>query len=195
MHMDKKSLNLYLIHLLVPGVVLMVYLLFFGVIHLPIAILMLIGIEILLNIKYPMIDFRRYFTANAIGAFIFMSIYIIWHKNMPSFERHWLLTYNGILVVILAPLLGYGLRKILLDRTQTIYLAHMLMPGLIILIIRIMTNNSIHGPALVMSLLLIIIWQTNSSVGITIRNVWKIYLVNVVGLILFLPAAGDKDIS
>jgi hypothetical protein len=186
--MDKKPRNLFLTHLLVPGVVLMVYLLFFGVIHLPIAILMLIGIEIVLNIKYPIINFRRYFTANAIGTFIFMSIYILWHKNMPSFERHWLLSYNGILVVILAPLLGYGLRKILLDRKQKIYLAHMLMPGMIMLVMNIVTTGSIHGSALVMSLLMVILWQIYGSVGITTRNFWKFYLANVVGLVLFVMA-------
>ena len=183
--MDKKSRNLYLIHLLLPGVVLMVYLLFFAVIHLPLAILMLLGIEIILNLKYPIIDFRRYFTANALGVFIYLSIFILWHKNMPSFERHWLLTYNGILVVILAPLLGYGL-KFLLARKQTIYLAHMLMPGVIMLITKIVNRNSVHGFALVTAVLVVIIWQIFGSFGLTTRNVWKFYLANVIGLILFL---------
>ncbi len=182
--MDKRTRNLYLIHLLVPGVVLIVYLLLLSFIHLFVAISMLIALEIILNLRYPLADFKRYYFVNALGVFIYMSIFILWHKNMPSFERHWLLSYNGILIAILAPLLGYVL-KFFLDKKQTIYLAHMLMPGVIMLITKIVNRGNVHGIALMTAVLVVIIWQIYGSVGLTIRNVWKFYLANVIGLILF----------
>jgi hypothetical protein len=182
--MDKEIRNLYLLHLLAPGAVLMVFLLLLSFMNSFVAILMLIALEILLNLRYPLAGFKRYYFVNALGVLIYTSIFILWHRNMPSFQQHWLLTYNGILVVILAPLLGYGLRKIMLDRRQTIYLAHMLMPGLIMLILRVTGNTTIDGPNFVILVLLIMVWQIYGSVGMTKRNFWKFYLADVVGLML-----------
>jgi hypothetical protein len=158
-----------------------------------VAILMLIAFEILLNLRYPLAGFKRYYCVNALGVLIYTSIFILWHRNMPSFQQHWLLAYNGILLVVLAPLLGYGL-KVLLDKKQTIYLAHILMPGIIMLTINILMNGSVTGVVILMVLLVVIIWQIFGSVGLSPNNFWKFYLANVIGLILFLPAAGDKDI-
>ena len=60
------------------------------------------------------------------------------------------------------------------------------MPGFIMLITRIITGNAVHGPAFVMSLLMVILWQFIGSVGITVRNLWRFYLANIVGMVLFL---------
>jgi hypothetical protein len=59
------------------------------------------------------------------------------------------------------------------------------MPGFIMLITKII-QNPVHGPAFVMSVLMVILWQFYGSVGITARNFWKFYLANIVGLVLFL---------
>jgi hypothetical protein len=103
---------------------------------------------------------------------------------MPSFQQHWLMAYNGILLVVFAPLLGYGLRKIMLDGRQTIYLAHILMPGLLMLILKVSGNTTIDGPNLLILVLLIIVWQSYGSVGLNSRNFWKFYLADVAGLAL-----------
>ncbi len=184
--MDKKTRNLYLIHLVVPGLTIIVYLLFLSYMHLFAAISILIALEIILNMRYPLADFKRYYLVNALGVFIFMSIFILWHKNMSSFERHWLLTYNGILVVILAPLLGYALRKTLLEKKQTIYLARILVPGMILALVDVVTKGSVTGGVMLIVLLIVISWQIVSSVGITKASLWKFYLADIAGLTLFI---------
>ena len=53
------------------------------------------------------------------------------------------------------------------------------------LITKIVNRGIVHGFAFVTAVLVVIIWQVFGSVGLTIRNIWKYYLANVIGLILF----------
>jgi hypothetical protein len=162
-----------------------VYYLFLREIFLFEIILLLFVWEIIVNLKYPVDHFPRYYLVNALGVLIFMSIIIFRQRGEIWFDWHWLLNYQGIALVMLAPLFGYGVRRMLTDRKKTIYLAHMLVPGLILLLVKIATNGSVPGGTLIMVLLIVILWQVFSSAGITTRNFWKFYLANVIGLILF----------
>jgi len=115
-----------------------------------------------------------------------MSIIIFRQRGEIWFDWHWLLNYQGIALVMLAPLFWVLVfRRMLTDRKQTIYLAHMLVPGMLLLLIKVASQGSIAGGTLIMVLFIIIMWQIFGSYGITVRNFWKFYLANVIGLVLF----------
>jgi len=184
--MDKRMHIRDLIHLLGLSVILFVYYLFLREIFLFEIILLLFVWEIIVNLKYPVEHFPRYYLVNALGVLIFMSIIIFRQRGEIWFDWHWLLSYQGIALVMLAPLFGYGVRRMLTDRKQTIYLAHMLVPGMLLLLIKVASQGSIAGGTLIMVLFIIIMWQIFGSNGITTRNFWKFYLANAIGLVLFL---------
>jgi hypothetical protein len=117
-----------------------------------------------------------------------MSIIIFRQRGEIWFQWHWLLNYQGMVFVLIAPLFGYGIRRMLTDRKQTIYLAHMLVPGMIMLLIKVGSKGSVPGGTLLMVVLIIIIWQATGSAGITGHNFWKFYMAGFIGL-LFLVIA------
>ncbi len=182
--MDKKIRCLFLIHLLGLSSILFLWFLLLDGIHLFNIILIVIIWEIIVNLKYPIDNFPKYYSANALGVLIFMSIIVYRQIGETWFQWQWLLNYNGLILAITAPLFGYGIRRILTDKKQSIYLAHIFVPGMIMLITKIATNNSIPGGVLIPVVVIIIIWQAVGSTGITNSNFWKYYLANFVGLIL-----------
>jgi len=181
-----------LIHLFGLSIILLIWFLFIGVIHPVNMILLIFAWEIIVNIKYPVEHFPRYYLVNIIGILIFLSMIIFRQMDNIWFQWQWLLTFQGMVFVLVTPIFGYGIRRILTNRKQNIYLLHILMPGFIMLITKII-QNPVHGPALVMSALMVILWQIYGSVGITARNFLKFYLANVIGLVLFVIVFSDEQ--
>ncbi len=184
--MDKKMRARYLIHLLGLSSILLVFLVFGLRIQLFHIILLIFIWEIIVNLAYPIDNTPRYYVANVLGLLIFMSIILFRQHGEIWFDWHWMLNYQGILFVLIAPLFGFGIRRMVTEKKHTIYLAHMLVPSMILLLVRIATNGSVPGGVLVIVVLIIIVWQVVGSTKMANSDFWKFYLANVIGLVLFI---------
>ena len=190
--MNKVARNACFRHILGPSVILIAYSIipiFDRPFHIGYrmldALFILLLYEIIVNIKYPEENFLKYYKMNAPGVLIFLAIATFlakvgWRAND---WWNWLLNYRGLLIVMVTPVVGYSIGKALRMKKYSIYIIHVLVPAGIGLVSQLGHRGYIPVAFLIPA---IFIWQAYGSVGITMRNFWKFYLANILGLIIFI---------